>query len=106
MAIAAALVAVRTKLGEGAWIEQSCWDALVEAARADIAVGERGETLPPMCRGSSGGNPCTTTCLSSDGEHVLLGAVEPKFWNRCCQSIGRADLIGRSPPAQRYTFRR
>ena len=35
------------------------------------------------------------TYLSSDGVPVLLGALEPKFWKRFCENIGRADLIGR-----------
>lgn len=92
MAIAAALVAVRTT-GEGAWIDLSCWDALVEAHRADIAITERAKRSPMQRMGRR--QSLYDTYLSSDGVPVLLGALEPKFWKRFCENIGRADLIGR-----------
>ncbi|MFY9777707.1 MAG: CoA transferase, partial [Trebonia sp.] len=92
MAIAAALVAVRTT-GEGAWIDLSCWDALVEAHRADIAITERAKRSPMQRMGRR--QSLYDTYLSSDGAPVLLGALEPKFWKRFCENIGRADLIGR-----------
>lgn len=92
VAIVAALVAVRTT-GEGAWIDLSCWDALVEAHRADIAITERAKRSPMQRMGRR--QSLYDTYLSSDGVPVLLGALEPKFWKRFCENIGRADLIGR-----------
>jgi alpha-methylacyl-CoA racemase len=92
MAIVAALVAVRTT-GEGAWIDVSCWDALVEAHRADIAITERAKRSPMQRMGRR--QSLYDTYLSDDGVPVLLGALEPKFWKRFCENIGRADLIGR-----------
>jgi crotonobetainyl-CoA:carnitine CoA-transferase CaiB-like acyl-CoA transferase len=92
MAIAAALVAVRTT-GEGAWIDLSCWDALVEAHRADIAITERAKRSPMQRMGRR--QSLYDTYLSSDGVPVLLGALEPKFWKRFCENIGRGDLISR-----------
>ncbi len=92
MAVLAALVAVRTT-GEGAWIDLSCWDALVEAHRADIAITERAKRSPMQRMGRR--QALYDTYLSSDGVAVLLGALEPKFWKRFCENIGRADLIGR-----------
>jgi alpha-methylacyl-CoA racemase len=92
MAVLAAMVAVRTT-GEGAWVDLSCWDALVEAHRADIAITERAKRSPMQRMGSR--QSLYDTYLSSDGVPVLLGALEPKFWKRFCENIGRADLIGR-----------
>ena len=92
MAVLAALVAVRAT-GEGAWIDLSCWDALVEAHRADIAITERAKRSPMQRMGRR--QSLYDTYLSSDGVPVLLGALEPKFWKRFCENIGRADLIGR-----------
>jgi crotonobetainyl-CoA:carnitine CoA-transferase CaiB-like acyl-CoA transferase len=34
---------------------------------------------------------------TSDGHHILFMAVEPKFWERFCQAVERADLLGRHP---------
>ena len=33
--------------------------------------------------------------MSSDDKPVLLGALEPKFWKRFCDNVGRADLVDR-----------
>ena len=91
MAVLAALVAVRAT-GEGAWIDLSCWDALVEAtARISPLPSARAVPYARMGRRQS----LYDTYLSSDGVPVLLGALEPKFWKRFCEHIGRADLIGR-----------
>ena len=65
MAILAALVAVRTT-GEGAWIDLSCWDALVEAHRADIAITERAKRRS-LCSGWGGGSPFTTPTCPATG---------------------------------------
>ena len=92
MAVLAALVAVRTT-GEGAWIDLSCWDAVVEAHRADIAITERSKRFPMQRMGHR--QSLYDTYLSSDGVPVLLGALELKFWKRFCENIGRADLIAR-----------
>jgi crotonobetainyl-CoA:carnitine CoA-transferase CaiB-like acyl-CoA transferase len=92
MAILAALVAVRTT-GEGAWIDLSCWDALVESHRTEIALTRR--TKRPVSMHAPQRQALYDTYLSSDGVPVLLGTLEPKFWARFCQKIGRADLVAR-----------
>jgi crotonobetainyl-CoA:carnitine CoA-transferase CaiB-like acyl-CoA transferase len=30
---------------------------------------------------------------ASDGQLILLGTLEPKFWNRFCRNVGREDLL-------------
>jgi alpha-methylacyl-CoA racemase len=92
MAILAALVAVRTT-GEGAWIDLSCWDALVESHRTEIALTRR--TKRPVSMHAPQRQALYDTYLSSDGVPVLLGTLEPKFWARFCENIGRADLVAR-----------
>ena len=90
MAICAALVEV-ARSGQGAWIDISCWDGLVEAHRSEMALttlnGERfsghDSTLGALYN----------TYLSRDGKPVLLGALEPKFWRNFCAGVGREDLI-------------
>ncbi|MBC8057260.1 MAG: CoA transferase [Rhizobiales bacterium] len=37
----------------------------------------------------SGGAPCYGVYRTSDGRHVAVGALEPKFWRALCAAIGR-----------------
>jgi alpha-methylacyl-CoA racemase len=91
-AICSALFCVRNG-GGGAWIDLSCWDALVESHRTEIAMTT--STEKPFSLHSAPRQTMYTTYLSSDGVPVLLGTLEPKFWKRFCQRIGRDDLIDR-----------
>ena len=91
-AICAALVSVRSG-GEGAWIDLSCWDSLVECHRVEIAMTT--STGKPFSLHTAPRQTMYTTYLSKDGLPVLLGTLEPKFWKRFCERIGREDLIGR-----------
>jgi crotonobetainyl-CoA:carnitine CoA-transferase CaiB-like acyl-CoA transferase len=92
MAVCAALVSVRGG-GEGEWIDVSCWDALVESHRTELAMTTRTKT--PVSLHEMPSQTLYDTYLSSDGRPVLLGALEPKFWRRFCKGVGRADLIDR-----------
>jgi crotonobetainyl-CoA:carnitine CoA-transferase CaiB-like acyl-CoA transferase len=94
-AIASALFE-RTRSGEGAWIDISNWDTVVEAHRADIAVAyftgdlERPDPAKLPKRGEF-----YNTYRSRDGRAVLLGSLEKKFWINFCRGVGREDLIER-----------
>ena len=90
MAICAALANVRAG-GEGAWIDLSCWDALVEAHRTDIIVTTKTGVTENAHERVHG--PLYDTYLSSDGKAVLLGALERKFWVNFCNGIRRPDLM-------------
>ncbi|NMF88602.1 CaiB/BaiF CoA transferase family protein [Aromatoleum petrolei] len=90
MAICAAIANVR-KGGEGAWVDLSCWDAMVEAHRTEIAMSTRtGERFNSHDHKMG---PIYNTYLSRDGKPVLLGALEPKFWAAFCRGIGREDML-------------
>lgn len=90
VAVCAAIANVRAG-GEGAWIDISCWDALVEAHRTDIIVTTRTGVVQNSHERAHG--PFYDTYLSSDGKPVLLGALERKFWVNFCNGVGRPDLI-------------
>jgi crotonobetainyl-CoA:carnitine CoA-transferase CaiB-like acyl-CoA transferase len=95
LAICAAIVNVRGG-GEGAWIDLSCWDTLVEAHRTELAMNQRlAPDGPPYNGHDSNLGPLYNTYLTSDGNVVLLAALEPKFWRRFCDRVGRPDLIDR-----------
>lgn len=90
MAVCAALVSVRSG-GPGEWIDVSCWDALVESHRTELAMNAK--TKEPFSLRNTPSQALYTTYLASDDRPVLLGALEPKFWRRFCEGIGRTDLI-------------
>ena len=90
--ILAALFA-RERTGQGAALDISMHDAMVywmmlPAARELVdrgteAVGE----LPTF-----GDHASYNLYDTSDGHRLALGALEPKFWRRFCDAIGRPDL--------------
>lgn len=90
VAVCAALAQVRSG-GEGAWIDISCWDALVESHRTEILLSVRTGQKVDLHERTHG--PLYDTYLSSDDKIVLIGALEPKFWKNFCQGVGRPDLI-------------
>jgi alpha-methylacyl-CoA racemase len=93
LAVCAALLSARAT-GEGAWIDLSCWDALAECHRTEIVMTNILDE-PFSMHASRKMGPFYNTYLSSDGKAVLLGTLEPKFWTRFCDNIGRPDLAGR-----------
>ena len=44
----------------------------------------------------TGGVACYRIYETADGRHLTVAALEPKFWQRLCQLIGRPDLAGRA----------
>jgi crotonobetainyl-CoA:carnitine CoA-transferase CaiB-like acyl-CoA transferase len=89
LAIVAALLHARAT-GEGASIDISCWDALVESHRAEIAATIRTGERKNAHDSSMG--PLYDVFTAKDGKPVLLGALEEKFFHRFCDEIGRPDL--------------
>ncbi len=89
LAIVSAVLAARST-GEGAWIDVSCWDALVESHRAEIATHWR--TGEPCNAHERSMGPLYDVYTASDGRLVLFGALEPKFFKRFCNEVGRPDL--------------
>ena len=90
-AICAVLLHARAT-GGGAWIDMSCWDALVETHRAEIATTWRGE---PVNRHKVQYSALYDTYLTSDGKLFLAGLLEPKSWKGFCAEVNRPNLVGR-----------
>jgi crotonobetainyl-CoA:carnitine CoA-transferase CaiB-like acyl-CoA transferase len=51
-----------------------------------------GEPIPKLL---TGGLACYRVYEAADGRHVTVGALEPKFFRRLCELIGRDDLADR-----------
>jgi len=56
----------------------------------------------PSPRFLTGGLACYRIYATADGRHLTVGALEPKFFLRLCEVIGRPELAGRhlEPEAQ------
>jgi alpha-methylacyl-CoA racemase len=85
--------------------------ALVERARTgkgrvvDVAMaqGSTGLLLPHLGELPNapenvlaGSRPCYRVYVCKDGGRYALGALEPKFWQRFCDAVGRPDWADRS----------
>ncbi|MDQ3671751.1 MAG: CoA transferase [Actinomycetota bacterium] len=96
--ILAALL-VRERTGEGAHI------AVSMTHRSHDLVGHRlgGE---PVSRMLTGGLACYRTYATADGRHLTVGALEPKFFARLCELLGRPDFPERQYEADQDTLAR
>ena len=56
-------------------------------------VGHRLKSLPE--RLLTGGIACYRIYATADGRWLTVGALEPKFWQRLCEVVGRPDLARR-----------
>jgi crotonobetainyl-CoA:carnitine CoA-transferase CaiB-like acyl-CoA transferase len=64
---------------------------MVPAARELVEGGDAAtDELPTFGR-----HACYNVYRTRDGEHVALGALEPKFWQAFTAAVGRPDLAAR-----------
>lgn len=98
--ILAALVAV--KMGQpGRYVDVAMAEcALAHNVMPLVAVngaGEDGEgrPAPPGRDILTGGVPCYRVYRTRDERWMALGALEYKFWETCCATLGRSDLAPR-----------
>jgi alpha-methylacyl-CoA racemase len=61
--------------------------------------GERERTL-------TGGLACYGVYATADGRHLTIAPLEPRFWRRLCEVIGRDDLIERHYADDQAALRR
>ena len=81
------------KDGQGCWIDQSLLDAAGHAAItawASEADGPKGVGQPLLLTGAF---PCYDLYRTSDDATVAMSCLEPKFWIRFCEAVGRKGLI-------------
>ena len=90
--ILAALIA-RGRTGEGQMIDISMtdgtmsWLSLHGAEYLFAGIEPRGGERPFI-----GQAPCYNVYRCADGKHVALGIIEPHFWERFCDAVGRPDF--------------
>ncbi len=92
MGILAALVDARAS-GKGRYVDVSMTDCTFAHGIAALSTYlAEGETAPRGRDRLTGGYPCYGFYGTSDGRHMSVGALEPKFWQVLCAELGRPDL--------------
>ncbi len=86
----------RERQGQGCFLDVS----LFETALSWQSFGLAGTEHPrgPLERGQgliTGGAACYQIYPTADGRFVALGAIEDKFWQAFCTSVGRPDWVAR-----------
>jgi alpha-methylacyl-CoA racemase len=89
--ILAALMARQTT-GRGQVVNVSLLESVLALMAVPLTrVLAGGETTSEL----SGRNACYNLYRCRDGRQLAVGALEPKFWEGLCRSLGLLDLIGR-----------
>jgi alpha-methylacyl-CoA racemase len=82
--------------GAGRYIDVSMTDSLLAHAVLPLAALHAAGQAAPRGEGLlTGGAPCYNYYPTRDGRYLAVGALEPKFWERLCDAIGRPDLKAR-----------
>ncbi|WP_199724838.1 CaiB/BaiF CoA transferase family protein [Noviherbaspirillum saxi] len=93
--ILAALVGVKCG-GPGRFIDVSMTDTVfAHNIMPLVAVNNFGKPALPGCDLLTGGVPCYNIYRTSDDRFMAVGALELKFWEACCDVLGRPDLKSR-----------
>ena len=79
--------------GHGRYVDVSMTDAVFAHTLFPLlAVLGLGHAVPRGEDVLSGGMPSYGVYATSDGRHLAVSAMEPKFWQTLCTAIGRPDL--------------
>jgi crotonobetainyl-CoA:carnitine CoA-transferase CaiB-like acyl-CoA transferase len=94
-ALLAALLA-RERTGRGQYVDVSMFDVMLAMQAIPAAHHFAGHTLEVGGKYAlNGAYPFYNVYETSDGKHMTLGALEPKFWANFCKAVGRDELIAR-----------
>ena len=79
----------RAQTGRGAHLVVS----MTHGSHRFVAHRLHGEPVPRLL---TGGASCYRIYETSDGRHLTVAALEPKFWRNLCDLLDRPDLIDRA----------
>lgn len=93
--ILAALIGAKAT-GQGRFVDVSMTDAVfAHNIMPLVAVNNFGRPAPPGRDLLTGGVPCYNVYRTSDDRFMAVGALELKFWEACCEVLGRPDFKDR-----------
>jgi alpha-methylacyl-CoA racemase len=97
----------RARTGTGCHVETALADTVMPLQVMQIAdFGANGTVPGPGETYLNGGAAYYQVYGTADGRHVVLGAVEPKFWAVFCAAAGRPDWVARqSEPIPQHALR-
>lgn len=96
MAINAVMIALyaREKSGNGSFVDVSMTRGLLPfLALAASALNSGEDTARKDSGPITGAYACYNTYETKDGKYMSLGALEPVFWQRFCETINRPEWI-------------
>jgi alpha-methylacyl-CoA racemase len=79
--------------GTGEYIDVAMADVALSFSQTLFPAAAAGENPRPGETPLTGGYPWYDVYETSDGKHVTLAALEPKFWQTFCESVERDDLV-------------
>ena len=90
----------RNRVGTGCAIDLALADTMMPMQMMQIAdFGANGTVPRPGGTYLNGGAAYYQVYHTADRRHVMLGAMEPKFWRNFCDAAGRPDLVARQSEA-------
>ncbi|MEM7194021.1 MAG: CoA transferase [Pseudomonadota bacterium] len=88
----AGLYSARSK-NQGHYLDVSIYESMLSFQYMALEDEHDGQSVYAEFIG--GGAACYNIYGTSDSEYVSLGAVEPHFWTRFCDVVGRPDWVSR-----------
>lgn len=85
----------RERSGLGRMVDASMLDAAVSVQGLHFAAQALGASAAPRAMPLNGVFPCYDLYPTADGRAFALGALEPKFWARFCDVVGRPEWVAR-----------
>lgn len=86
----------RAQTGQGDYVDISITRGLLPCLALAAAGLNSGDDLARRGKGQiTGGYGCYNIYETSDGEYFSLGALEPVFWKRFCETAGKPHWIAR-----------
>ncbi|MFC5973478.1 CaiB/BaiF CoA transferase family protein [Halomarina salina] len=92
----------------GNYLDVSMTDAVLSFSQAVGSLANAGEDPRPGETNLTGLYPCYDIYETSNGRHLTLAALEPKFWENLCAAIDRPELVDKhqsDDPAVRRAVR-
>jgi alpha-methylacyl-CoA racemase len=86
----------RGKTGEGCYIDSSMTDGAAALGILNFAALWGENRVPRQGEEQLNGQfACYEVYQTADGKFLSVGALEPKFFERFCNAVGRPELLGR-----------